>query len=278
VVASLLLLLAPAACTEPIEGCLDIEASNYQVDADNPCADCCIYPRLRLVFRHKQFVSPDTTINFSYDSLYTDGAGNVFRIQDIRYYLQGASLIRPDGELTRTDDTVRLFFREPAGDTSSQVVEDHFFRMEADNFSSFSMGTFRYSGTFSGFRLFIGLEGSYADLIPELSPEDHPLADTSLFVADTGFVLCRLEILPDTTAADTIPRIIRLFAPQPLHVLEENIPLEVPQGFGPVYSVQVNYAEWFDGVNVRQDPTEKIAQQIGQNLKNSFSVVETRIE
>jgi len=270
--------LLALSCTQPVEGCLDIEASNYQVDADNPCGDCCVYPELRLVFRHKQQVSPDTTLNFSYDSLFTDGAGNLFRIRDIRYYLQGAALLRSDGTPAGVSDTVRLFFRDPDGDTVSQVVEDNFFLMEANNFSPFSMGTFRESGTFSAFRLLIGLESNDPKLLPEFSPENHPLADTSLFEPDRGFVLCHLEILPDTTAADTIPKIIRLFAPEPLHVLEEAVPLELPQGFSPVYSLQVDYGEWFAGVNVRQDPTEKIAEQIGENLKNAFSLIETRIE
>lgn len=37
-------------CYEPIEGCLDPLSSNFQLDADNACDDCCEYPTITVDF------------------------------------------------------------------------------------------------------------------------------------------------------------------------------------------------------------------------------------
>jgi len=39
-----------SSCYEPIEGCLDPLSSNFQLDADNACGDCCTYPSVTLRF------------------------------------------------------------------------------------------------------------------------------------------------------------------------------------------------------------------------------------
>ncbi len=41
-----------AGCYEPKEGCLDPQAVNYDVTADEACADCCTWPSLRLSVKH----------------------------------------------------------------------------------------------------------------------------------------------------------------------------------------------------------------------------------
>ena len=43
-----------AGCYEPIEGCLDVRATNFDLNADRSCPDnCCEYPELRLKLLHR---------------------------------------------------------------------------------------------------------------------------------------------------------------------------------------------------------------------------------
>ena len=52
-------------CYEDRKGCLDLRATNFDIDADRECDGCCVYPQLRLVFEHK--LSPDSTANLTYN-------------------------------------------------------------------------------------------------------------------------------------------------------------------------------------------------------------------
>lgn len=45
-----LIITSLSSCYEPIEGCLDPLSSNFQLDGDNNCDDCCIYPSVDIEF------------------------------------------------------------------------------------------------------------------------------------------------------------------------------------------------------------------------------------
>ena len=86
------LALGLSACYEPEEGCLDVAAKNFQVDADLNCPDdCCEYPNLKLLLSHR--VGPqgnDEPIRYI-DSVYRDAQGQVFRLQK-QWVLDGKRL------------------------------------------------------------------------------------------------------------------------------------------------------------------------------------------
>ena len=50
---SIFIFLSVLACYEPIEGCLDVDASNYNVMADNMCEDCCQLPQINIIFSYR---------------------------------------------------------------------------------------------------------------------------------------------------------------------------------------------------------------------------------
>ena len=96
------------ACYEDQEGCLDINATNFDVEADINCPDCCTFPMLQLDYQHKAETA-DTTINFSYESItYQDGAGNPFRVRSVQYYLSDFHLIIPGGDTVQVADTIQI--------------------------------------------------------------------------------------------------------------------------------------------------------------------------
>ena len=73
------------------EGCLDFAASNFDLQAEKACPSCCEYPVLSLFLNQKW-----NDKAFNTDSVYTDHAGNPFRIHDMRYLL--SSFVWSGGE------------------------------------------------------------------------------------------------------------------------------------------------------------------------------------
>ena len=101
-----LLLLLPS-CYEDRIGCLDGDATNFDLLADQSCPDCCEYPDLSVDVDH--FYGLET---FSLDSVYVDGAGNSFQVTRLRYYLSDLRL----GTLSST-------LEEPENVAELQVIE-----------------------------------------------------------------------------------------------------------------------------------------------------------
>lgn len=266
------------ACFNPIEGCLDLDASNYDVEADNPCDGCCQYPELKLVFRHKR-VLPDTTINLNYNTTLTDDFGQDFRIGSVTYFLQGAGISSGGGSRQGVVNKVDLFRLDQPGDTVKQTFEDNFFRLEANNFSEFSMGEVRVNGSFDRFELLIGLESEAQQVLPSEAPIGHPL-DAEVFWSASvqRLAQCRIALFRGVSPADTIPEIIQIIRPDPLMELSLNGNLLIPQGYSPRFSVQVDYEPWFDGVDVVNDSAELIADKVKANMIGTVSLVDFNIE
>lgn len=65
------------------EGCLDPNAFNYDISADQSCMDCCTYPDLLINWTPKW-----NGLNFSTSDTLIDAAGHSYKITDIRILLQ----------------------------------------------------------------------------------------------------------------------------------------------------------------------------------------------
>ncbi|MBK9338248.1 MAG: hypothetical protein IPM98_17530 [Lewinellaceae bacterium] len=185
------------ACFEPREGCLDIEATNFDAAADENC--CCLYPALRLTLlpRYDTLVwKPDTTYEYA--------PGQWFRIKQAVFYLSDFQLVQ-NGTAIPVSDTLGLATFGTNNDTVRTVFTNDFqlIRRTAVNYT---VGTFRPAGTFESIRFRVGLPDAARRVIPDLAPEGHPLRPQSegLWLgADTGFVALRLIITRDTF--DTTP-------------------------------------------------------------------------
>lgn len=271
---ALLLTAALPACFEPVEGCLDVSAVNYQVDADEPCPDCCAYPQIKLDVLHK-IVLPDTALNLEYDTEYRDGAGNPFQISRIEFYLSDLQLIRPNGDSAGVIDTLLLPFESPDGAVELVEVKDHFALLDPGDFAQQQLGRIQAEGLFASLRFTLGVAG-LANLIPPAAyPEEHPLAEPALYVdAETGRLLSRLQLYRIEGAADTLRTDIRIAAsPRFLALPLEPPAFQLDPGFSPRIRLQVDYLTWFDGVDLAADSEEQIASKIVINMTDSFSVI-----
>lgn len=275
-------LLALAACYEPEQGCLDSRATNFALDADEACDDCCTYPQLRVRFSHR-WETADTAFNFQADGVYTDGLGQAFRIQRIRFYWSDISLSRPSGDPLLPRDSILIDYVQ-GGDTTELMVADNFALAAAGaSATTATIGTVQPEGTVVGLGATFGI-GEPANSASVTSPEfgsSHPLspqAGRMNLGADRGYVFAKIELLPDTAVNDTL--VLHLFGDAYRRDLQLPLPAATPllEGFAPRANVTVNYASWFQGVDVRASDTTAMKQQIVNNLTQAFTFTELIVE
>jgi hypothetical protein len=98
-----LLSLLFSACYEDNIACLDPDATNFDILADQSCPGCCQYPTFSLDVDR---IWGDTVL-FA-DSVYQDGAGNDFRLIRFRVYLSELGLAAGVTELPIPENEVEV--------------------------------------------------------------------------------------------------------------------------------------------------------------------------
>lgn len=272
-------LLLFSACYEPKEGCLDARATNFSLDADEACSDCCEYPTLQLSLQHR-IVLPGREVFLSTDSTYYDGSGQPFRFNKIRFYLSNLRLVRADGSEVGVNNRIELDLYDPADLPRKETVEDNFLLANPLFDQIYTLGAFDSEGLqFEKVRFAIGIEGLANEAIPDSLPATYPLGrieEGLHFNRDSGYVFNRIELFRDTTAADTIPVVLRIGTTPYLRVIELPLPAGAytpSEGFNTLLTLRVNYVEWFQSLDVRNDTPAQMIEKIVQNLANSFSVI-----
>jgi hypothetical protein len=272
----LFLILSLTACYEEREGCLDIEATNYDFSADVNVTDDCQYPSLQLVINHVYSINPDSTEIFRLqDSVYLDQNGHPFTIADLRFYISNLRLLSSDGTVFGVEEDLTIY-TTTTGDTIQQQIEDNFAIASPGFSQTYTIGTLRESFTLSGIQFTVGVESPANDANPALMPSNHPLSlqDGSLyFSADSGYVFNYISLFRDTTAADTIPEILRIGTSSNLKTIELDTQSIKNNGVDFTITLQVDYQKWFEAIDVASDANEVLIEKIVSGLTESFSLL-----
>lgn len=268
-------LLLPA-CYEPQEGCLDVKGTNFDVDADKACGDCCEYPELQLDFQHK-FVKGDRTDNLVFgDSVYYDGVGNPFLLNAIQFYISEFHLVRSDGSELGVEEELSLTVWQSNLDTTQVLVEDNFVLANPGVFGTNEIGTIRTTGRFDKIRFKLGLSDTPNRAVISSFSEDlqnHPLAQEEMYWDfDRGYIFNQIELLRDT-AANTTPTMLEIGGNQNLQIVELPIDFEALDGFNIRATLRIDYNRWFENIDVKSDSDNALVQKIVANLADSFSLV-----
>jgi len=271
------MLLFPA-CYEPKEGCLDLDAVNYDANADNPCADCCQMPTLSVSFSHQALLptQTDTAINFKYDSLYPSPFDELhyFQITRSRFFISGLHLVKEDGTEVGVQDSIEL--EAPAGDTIT--VEDNFALVDRDIFQAATLGAIVTHGSFDRVRFTLGLSGTLRQTNPESVPAKHALnvaTDTLMYAEGTGY-LSHLLIFKRDTLSTTAPIELKITEPATIELpLPETI--GVSRGFNISLKLKINYLAWFEDIDLVNDSEQTIEMKLKENLPNAFTVTEVKM-
>ena len=262
-------------CAEPKTGCLDVRATNFEVDADAGCEDCCTYPQLRIDLLHK-FTIGDSLLNFVPGSTYPDGAGAPFRLSDLRFYFSEIHLLRTNGTTLQLEDQIVLRKANANGDSIKIEVEDNFGLATPASLARILPGNFRDGGTFTGIRFNIGIGEPARNADPNSAPASHPLRPQSIpmWTSSQGYLSQRIEVFSGSPPADTIRRILEYGGAASVKQisLSFNQPLAVPPGFHIALTLRIDYARWLKNIQFRTDSDAAVFRKISENLPFSFLV------
>ncbi len=240
-------------CYEPIEDCLDINASNYNVNADNPCEDCCSFPTLR--------------VDFSYPGIATS-LGDTLDLINHRVVLHDFSFFLDDmylvsfGEEIKYNRTITI---------DGQEIENDFGFFNRSNFRR-TFSDFVFSGETDTLVFRLGLGNEISSINPDSLEVrvDFSNVPDSLFTDVGNYV--DLGITLEDVATQEVFRI----AIDPV-VLEQQAfriptPIEVDRGSGASLVVEVDFQLWLFDIDLTDMSATENA--ILSNLANSFSVRE----
>ena len=264
---SLLTLLCFFSCKDLEEGCLDIEATNYDVTADEACPDCCTYPRLRLDVLYKV-----DSLNMIYDNPYVMENDSVIKITKTKFYISDLRLCNGN-EILEVGDRIDL---DLINSSQSVNLKDDFTLITRDVSSfTYEIGEIRGTGTFDTLKFFVGLDETANAVDPDLAPEDHALAiqPDSMWSINDAYFFNKLSVVPDTSRMDSI-RTFNVFGPEKL--IEIALPLEkrVDLGFDVTIRLTVDYKLWFRGIDFVADSESDIIEEIVSNTIDAFIVEE----
>lgn len=273
----LLLMATLAGCYEPKDGCLDIYATNFDLDGDRPCSDeCCEYPELRLTLQHK-WVYPTAayTLNLG-DTLYPDAGGRLFRLNEISFFLSEFKITFSDGKTLQVSDSLEVekfaadLSREPA------VIKDDILLISPPGSANLVVGNFRGSGTIQSVSFTLGLSDLANRVDPVSAPDGHPLQDTAQFIdPGLGYFSNKISLFRTAASTDTIPLLLNMAGTDTR--IEVSLPVMaapvLEPGFNLRITLQIDYSRWFAQIqDIRNDLPEILIQKIVNGLTQSFEI------
>ncbi len=250
-----------SACYEPQEGCLDPEATNLDLMADNACCCCCTYPNLLLSMQH---TFQDTFIFRYNDTFNVNGTEVIF--YQMQFYVSEIKLISGSAEFQVRND-IEVY--TSSGSTFS-VTDD--FLLASRNTNTYAVGGFREPGSYEGLAFLVGVNDVLDDIILDSLPSDHPLGvqDDSMYVND-NYLSIRMAYKPLNVGLDST--VLEIFETAAIN-LSTSTPLTVTSGFDKTINLQIAYDKWFDGVDFSSGDLDAIKQNIVNNTSKAFSFSE----
>jgi len=183
----LVIVLLQTSCFEPTEGCLDIEATNFDASADDACDDCCTYPQLKLSVFHaitkdNWNMTEDTCIfhasTLAFENEITSQTDSSFyQLDNMLFYLSDFRLVSSTNEVYQVSDTIQLNILDNAVtlEEKDTTVIDDFILVKRLN-SSYTLGEFIAPGNFEKIQFKVGLLPRLNTTNPDTLDSSHPLA------------------------------------------------------------------------------------------------------
>jgi hypothetical protein len=278
IVLFLLVVVVFSGCYEPTLGCLDTRATNFDLDADEACPDCCTFPLLSVRFDNV-WSYQNTVVALRLDTFYLDANNNPFRLQRIRFYWSDLQLKLSSGATLTITDSLDLSIANGT-DTSMITVRDDYLFADIDRATrSVTLKTLETSGVLTSLGATFGIKEPVNSAVTTSLTSSHPLAPKSGQMnlgASAGYIFAKIEYFQDTTSIDTIPRIINIYGADFLRELQLDLPTPTSfiEGFNPVLVIENDVSRWFSGINVRQTDTTALKNQFVDNLTQSFQLIE----
>jgi len=267
------------ACFPPETGCLDIEATNFTLSADDDCGDddsetnCpCVFPELSLAV---DFVFD--TLSYTQNDYYMIDS-QLLQIRSIRFYMSGFQLKLTDGDWLTVEDTISLVVLQNTEtlDLETELFTDDFQLINQQ--SRITLGQVTESGRLDSIRFIVGIEGQANTADPDsLSNTRHPLAMSSLHTGSQvdGYIFNQI-ILAGKSFNNTQVKILNISQNvEGGQFTEVKMPISIETPIATDFSLgtlTINQAKWFDGIKFATDSDAVLVEKIVVNTPNVFSI------
>ena len=243
-----------ASCTKK-EGCMDMQALNYDADAEVDC--CCEYvSSFDLQTEWQAMVGGEALVN--------GGIYNVFgmdvRFDLAQFYVSNLRLVRADG--------------------SEEAVQDYL--LVTSDQTEFILEGFE-PGDYDMVRFDIGVDSITNHADPSTYPLNHPLGPQfppMHWSWDAGYIFIRLDATADQDMDGTPETAFQMHLGKDpyLRTVELAFPVQTASGDEPTLAVRVDWAVLFTGVDMAGDLTTHTGDNLAlteivvENIANMFSL------
>lgn len=261
----LLLPLLLTACYEPQEGCLDPDAANYDLAADDDCSDCCEFPSLSI-----RIATVWDSLTFDPASTYQDAVGNNFELLNFRYYLGDLQLLSGDEFLPEPEAAIELQLVEGQDTTDAVLNANLILGMASAGATTSEVGNLRIgTASLSALSGTLGLAERYRAVFTPSVPRGNALGTQPgllNFNDGRGYARARLQYL---LAGDTLS--VTTFGSEDF-ILDFGQSVSPDRGFNLTLSLQADLAPVIGLLDLSAD-SAVIASELQRRLPDLLSVV-----
>lgn len=258
----ILLIFFLTSCYENQEGCQDIFAENFDASADDPCADCCIYPSLSLSISHRI-----DTLDYSPIYKLYNGMGDSFHIISAGLLISEYELLQSTGTI-RTSDRKDFAFSNSNETTN---LHDDFTSIIAGSTTA-TIGDHKSIGAVESVKLELGLSANNSAILADGLQDTHPLGAGSTFRIGVDTLISGfIEVYYDTLARDTV----RYTLPPVLaHTFLADTAFTIEYGADVRMNLAIDYFKWVEDINFKEIGLMKdsVASMIVSKLPKSISL------
>jgi len=262
----LLFLALISACQEPLEACLDIEASNFDVRADRDC--CCIYPSLFVEVAYRA-----GEVSFNLNTPYELDNGDTVIFRRAAFYISDLTVFQGSQEFFPRD-TFLIYQLDNNNQLDSLEYEGNISLINRTA-SDINMGRFTEPGFFDLVRFRLGLNEILNEQDIEILPRRSRLgiqADSMhTFTPDGGYLFLKFEVF--VPSLDEL-FILTLTAADGDFVILRPIELNSVTGINKRFRLNINYLEWLRGIDFATDTPEQRKQKLIDNLPNALVTIQ----
>ncbi len=262
-------------CDEASQGCRNINATNYDVTADEDCEDdCCQLPELKMQFSHKieqRVGGVDTLVNFTYNTSYILPASitDTFSFQKIKCYFSNFRLIDMEGEEVQVND--RLTIDLEGDEPDSITIVDDIFLFDAGS-ANYTLGEFGEPNTFEGLKFTVGLQSELLTTNPEIAPANSAFTPDSLnYEESVGYIFQNYVFFNGVDAPDLADStVFQIF--EPVEINLSTNPFALVSGFDATLRMTVRYDQLFENIAFETTSISDFREKIVINLPNAITL------
>lgn len=248
-------------CNARVEGCLDIEASNFDITIDKHDPSACVYPDLLLNVQYSW-----DTLPFAINSFYTNDLDQQLVFLEAYVLVSQFALNGVEEGRLVVEDRVNWFLKDGDGGEFISAIDDFTF-VDYSRFS-FVLGEWRTTDFVDRLDFFVGVPDTLTPTSVDSLNENHVLRESRAYYSEetNEFATARFVIARDSAQIELDTFVV---SSGPL-AYSFSLSQQLAIGKDDQVDIKIDFYTIFKGVDLSQDSLD-IVQQLADNLEGAIS-------